>query len=114
MVSKVEILEFVLKNGPIKCTELRKVFGGSTINKTVFNLTKNGLLKRFIIRYDENEGYKKIYLKPSELKRGKMRTYVEISEKAIEYLKRHNATSFFDTPMAHICRALMKRDFIKF
>ena len=112
MVSKIEILEFLLKNGPIRLKDLKKVFG-SGIHETILLLTRSGFLKRFILKYNQYGEPVKIYLKPSELKQGKRYTYVELSENAINYLKRYNAESFFDTPMAQISRIILKRDFLK-
>lgn len=102
MVSKIEILEYLLINGPTKQKELKRIFSAEGINFVLLKLHNYGLINKFVIKNG-----KKIYFKPGETKQGKKGYIVELSDKAIEYLKKYNATSFYDTPMYIICSTLL-------
>ncbi len=112
MVSKVEILEMLLKYGPLEQKKIRELFGDE-INIIVRRLRNQGLIQAIIYEFDkEQHTYVKKILKPSEHRKN---VILELSPRAYEYLNNIGVESFYDTPIANRSKTLLKnrKEFIK-
>jgi len=110
MASKVEILEALLLNGgEITQAKLSRIFGHSP-SSGISLLLHHSWIKRYI-----KNGNELIDLKYSTLPRGKSsegKIILKLTDSAYRYLAKHNAKSFYDTPMRIIAEANLKRPLI--
>ena len=118
MVSKVEVLEYLLRNDEVKYKTLYIAFGSTSVFQVVNNLVKSGFVEKFIVIEGETEfipflGFyrekREILLKPSERRRN---TWLRLSKKAIKYVlkyKKGDKVSFLFTPMAEYNRRFLRR-----
>jgi len=110
MPSKVEILEaLLLSGGEMPQMKLRDIFGYIPV-RLVLLLVDHSWIRRYI-----RNGNELIDLKYSTLPRGgssEGKIILKLTDSAYRYLAKHNAKSFYDTPMRIITEANLKRPLI--
>jgi len=106
MVSKWEVLEYILKYGPQNGSKLREVFGIS-VCYPLNALVRSGLLVKYYPVFEKTSfGVRsyRVYLKPNERK-----YYIseyDLTDKAYEILRRCGVNSFLETRYAKLSKNL--------